>query len=115
MKNWKMRCMDDKYNESLYYNLVFVEIRSKAKIKFCDKVIWLCYYNLLLLDSFLFIKEVIITKVYPIVIILKLRPNNSFNPKSYRGVRRHFILLSQNLDLLLNLLPSEVMLVKNVI
>lgn len=65
-----------------------------------------CQCYLALLESFIFVKKAVITIEYPVIIILKLRPNNSFNLGSYRRVCRHSILLSQNLGTLLTLMPS---------
>lgn len=52
-------------------------------------------------------EEVVIARAHPVVTILKLRPNEKFNPGSYGGVRGHSVLLPQNPGLLLTLLPSE--------
>lgn len=66
-----------------------------------------CQYYLVPLENFTFVEEVVIIKAYLVVIILRLKPNNSFNLSSYRGICRHFVLLSQNLGLLLTLLPLK--------
>ncbi len=53
------------------------------------------------------VENAVISQVYPVITILKLKPNNSFNPESYRGVHGHFMLLPQNTEPLLYLLPSK--------
>ena len=73
-----------------------------------------CQYYPALLKDLTSVEEAVIAKVYPVVTILKLRPNNSFNPETYRGLCRHFVLLPQNLGLLLILLPLEMTSVDNV-
>ena len=52
-------------------------------------------------------EEAIIARAHSILSISNLRPNTSFNPRSYSGDRRDFVLLPQNLGPLLNLLPSK--------
>ena len=55
----------------------------------------------------MFVEETVITRTYPIFIILKLRSNNSLNYKIYKSVCRHSIILPQNSRPLLILLLSE--------
>ena len=66
-----------------------------------------CQYYFAILKIFISTKEALITKAHLVIIILKLRPNNSFISGTYRGVRGHSLLLSKNLRPLLTLLPSE--------
>ena len=66
-----------------------------------------CQYYLGPLKGFTSAEKAVIARVHTVITILKLKPNNSFNPGSYRGVCRHFVLLSQNLGPLLSLLPSK--------
>lgn len=60
-------------------------------------------------------EEAVIARAHPVVTILKLRPNNSFNPGAYTGVRGHSVLLPQNPGPMLNLLPSETTSVDDVV
>ncbi len=66
-----------------------------------------CQYYSTLLEDLTSTEEAVIARAHSVVTILKLRPNNSFNPQIYRGVHRHFVLLPQNLRPLLTLLPLE--------
>ncbi len=66
-----------------------------------------CQYFPPLLEDLISAEEAIIARAHPVVIILKLRPNDSFNPGTYRAVCGHSILLPQNPRPLLTLLPSE--------
>ncbi len=52
-------------------------------------------------------EEAVIAQAHPVITILKLRPNNTFNPRSYRGIRGHSVLLLQNPGPLFDLLLSE--------
>lgn len=61
----------------------------------------------MLLDSFTTTEKVVIARAHPVVTILKLKPNNKFNPGSYKDVQGYSVLLWQNLGLLFNLLSSE--------
>ncbi len=60
-------------------------------------------------------EEAVIARVHLVITILKLRPNNTFNPGSYKGIRGHSVLLPQNPGPLLDLLPSETTLVDEVV
>ena len=59
------------------------------------------------LENLSIAEEAVIARAHPVVTILKLRPNNRFNPGAYRGIRGHAILLPQNPGPLLTLLPSD--------
>ncbi len=74
-----------------------------------------CKYNLTPLEDLTSAEEVVIARAYLVVTILKLKPNNSFNPGTYRGVCGHSFLLPQNLGPLLTLLPSEITSVDDVV
>ncbi len=74
-----------------------------------------CQYYLAPLEDLTFAEEVVTARAHPVVTILKLRPNNSFNLGTYRGVCRHSVLLPQNPRLLLILLPSETTSVDDVV
>ncbi len=52
-----------------------------------------CQYYPAPLEDLTSAEEVVIARAHPVVTILKLRPNNSFNPGTYRGVRGYSILL----------------------
>ncbi len=60
-------------------------------------------------------KEAVIAQAHPVITILKLRPNNSFKPGLYRGVRGHRVLLSQNSGSLFDLLPSKTMSIDKIV
>ncbi len=66
-----------------------------------------CQYYLTSLEDLISAEETVIIRIHPVVIILKLCPNNNFNPGIYRGVYRHSVLLLQNPGLLLTLLLLE--------
>ncbi len=51
-------------------------------------------------------KEAAIDRAHPVTSILKLRPNRGFNPAAYHAIKRHILLLLQNVFTLLSLLPS---------
>lgn len=53
-----------------------------------------CQYCLALLKSLTFAEVVVIAKAHHIIRILKLRPNNSLNPRLFRGVCKQFVFLS---------------------
>ena len=59
------------------------------------------------LENLSIAEEAVIARAHPVVTILKLRPNNRFNPGAYRGIRGHAVLLPQNPGPLLTLLPSD--------
>ena len=60
-------------------------------------------------------EEAVITRAHPVVTILKLRPNNRCNPESYREIRGHAVILSQNPGPLLTLLPSDLAAIEDVV
>ena len=66
------------------------------------------------LISLISANKAIIVRTHLVVTILKLRPNNKFNSGLYKSVRGYFVLLSQNPDLLLNLLLSGTTFIDNV-
>ena len=74
-----------------------------------------CQYYPSFLEDLTSIEEAVIAKAHPVVTILKLRPNNSFNPGIYRDVCGHFVFLSQNTKPLFILLPSEITFVDDVV
>ncbi len=49
------------------------------------------YYSALL-EDFASAEEAVIVRAHLVVTILKLRPNNSFNLRTYKGIRGHFVL-----------------------
>ncbi len=74
-----------------------------------------CQYYPTLLEDLTSTKKAVIAKGYPVVTILKLKPNNNFNPGIYRGIHRHSVLLPQNPGLLLTLFPSETTFVDDIL
>ena len=88
----------------------------KPKFGISNKMPKLYYqYYLASLEDFTSAEEVVIVRTHPVVTILKLKPNNSFNPGTYRGVRGHSVLLPQNPGPLLILLPLETTSVNNIV
>ncbi len=74
-----------------------------------------CQYYSVLLEDLKSAEKAVIVRAYLVVTIMKLKPNDSFNPGTYRGVRRHFVLLPQNPGLLLTLLLLEMTSVDDVV
>lgn len=75
----------------------------------------LCFqYYPIPLEDLTSAEKVVIVKALLIITILKLRPNNNFKPKIYRGIYGHSIFLPQNPGLLLILLPLEITSMDNV-
>ncbi len=74
-----------------------------------------CQYYPVHIEDLTSTKEAVIAKIHPVTTILNLWPNNSFNPGTYRGIRRHCILLPQNPGPLLILLLLEMTFVDNVV
>ncbi len=66
-----------------------------------------CQYYLAPLEDLISAEEAVIARAHPVVTILKLRLNDSFNPGTCKGVCGHSVLLPQNPGPLLTLLPSE--------
>lgn len=68
----------------------------------------LCYqHHPGLLKSLTYTKQFVIARTHLVITILKLKPNNNLNFRSYKGVCRHYMLLPQNLETLLNLFSLE--------
>ncbi len=81
---------------------------SKPKFGISNKMPQLyCQHYPSMLEGLKSAEEAVIAQAHPVITILKLRPNNTFNPGSYRGIRGHSVLLPQNPWPLLDLLPSE--------
>ncbi len=74
-----------------------------------------CQYYPASLEDLTSAEEAVIARAHLVVTILKLRPNNSFNPRTYRGVRGYSMLLPQNPRPLLTLLPSKMTSVDDVV
>lgn len=67
---------------------------SEQKFGISNKILQLCCKNYRsMLNSLTSIEKVVIAQAYPVITIIKLRPNNTFNSRSYRGVRGHSVLL----------------------
>ena len=60
-------------------------------------------------------KEVIITYMYLVVFIFKLRLFGTFNPVVYFGIKRHMVLFPYNLAPLLTFFPSSTLALYDVI
>jgi hypothetical protein len=52
------------------------------------------------------VEECLIAKSHPLGIVLKLRPGGHSSPVSYRAVRGHFIVIPQDPEPLMKILPS---------
>lgn len=50
-----------------------------------------CQHYFGLLKGLIFAEKAVIARIYPIIAILKLQSNNSFNFKSYKSVSRYFV------------------------
>lgn len=74
-----------------------------------------CQYYSGPLESFTSAKKAVIVKIYLVITILKLKPYNNFNLRSYRGICNNFIFLPQNPWSLLNLLPLKTTFFNNVV
>ena len=74
-----------------------------------------CQNYPLALENLSIVEDAVIAKAHPVVTILKLRPNNRFNPVSYRGIRGHAVILSQNPELLLTLVPSDLATIEDIV
>ena len=74
-----------------------------------------CQNYLLALENVSITEETILVRVYLVVTILKLKPNNRFNPESYRGIWVHVVILLQNSRPLLTLPPSDLAAIKAII
>lgn len=61
------------------------------------------------------VEECLIAKCHPIGIVLKLRPGGNSSPASYRAIRGHFIVISQDPEPLLHILPSPDLNLNNLI
>jgi hypothetical protein len=58
------------------------------------------------LESLTPVEECLIARCHPLGIILKLRPGGHASPASYRALRGHFIVIPQDPEPLLEILPS---------
>ena len=76
---------------------------QEPKFGIYNKISQLCCQHYAdLLEGLTSTKKVVIARTHLVVSILKLRPNNRFNPWSYRGICGHFMLLPQNQGSLFN-------------
>ncbi len=67
---------------------------SKPKFGIFNKILQLCYqYYFSMLEDLTFAKKTVITWAYLVIINLKVRPNNNFNPGLYRSICGHLILM----------------------
>lgn len=81
---------------------------KEPKFSISNKMLQLyCQYYSRPLEGLTSAEKVVIAKAHPVITILKLKPNNNFNPGLYRSICRPSMLLLQNPGSLLNLLPSE--------
>lgn len=52
-----------------------------------------CYQYFKLLDNFIFVKNLVIAKILLVIIILKLKLNNNFDPGLYKRIQVYYIFL----------------------
>ncbi len=94
----------------------YISKSREPKFSISNKISQLCcQYYPVLLEDLTSAEEAVIARAYLVITILKLRPNNSFNPRTYKGVCGHSVLLPQNLGSLLTLLPSKTTSVDDVV
>ncbi len=74
-----------------------------------------CQYYPVLLEHLTSAEEAVIARAHLVVTILKLKPNNNFNPGTYRGICRHSVLLFQNPRPVFTLLLLEMTSIDNVV
>ena len=67
------------------------------------------------LEGLTFVEEVFIARAHPVISILKLQPSKSSIDVSYQRVRGHAVVLPQNPRPLLDLLPSDTLVLHDVI
>ena len=66
-----------------------------------------CQYYLARLNDLRSTEKAVIARAHLVITTLKLWPNNNFNLGSYKGIRGHFVFMSQNLGRLLALFPLK--------
>ncbi len=89
---------------------------SEPKFGISNKMPQLCYQHYpSMLEDLTSAEEAVIARAHLVITILKLRSNNTFNLRSYRGICGHSVLLPQNPRPLLDLLLSETMPVDEVV
>ena len=89
---------------------------KKPKFNISNKMAqFCCQYYPTLLEDLTSAEEAVIARIYPVVTILKLKPNNSFNPGTYKGVYGYSVILPQNPGSLLTILPSEIIFIDDVV
>ena len=74
-----------------------------------------CQHYSALVENLTSAEKAVITRIYPVITILKLKLNSSFNLGSYKDVCAYFMFLPQNSGQLLTLLPSKTTLMDNVV
>lgn len=65
-----------------------------------------CQHYPSVLEDLTPVEECLIAKCHPVGIVLKLRPGGHSSPVSYRAIRGHFIVMPQDPEPLLHILPS---------
>jgi hypothetical protein len=68
--------------------------------------VMLCQNYPLVLEDLTPVEECLIARCHPVGVILKLRPGGCTSPVSYRALRGHFIVIPQDPEPLLRMLPS---------
>lgn len=75
----------------------------------------LCQNYPSVLDDLTPVEECLIAKCHPLGIIIKLRPGRQTSPLNYRASRGHFIVIPQDPEPLLDILPSPALTLHDVI
>lgn len=75
----------------------------------------LCQHYPSVLEDLTPVEECLIAKCHPLGLILKLRPGGRSSPVTYRAIRGHFIVIPQDPEPLLRILPSPDLNLDNVI
>jgi hypothetical protein len=75
----------------------------------------LCQHYPSVLEDLTPVEECLIAKCHPVGIVLKLRPGGHSSPVSYRAVQGHFIVIPQDPEPLLHILPSPDLSLDNLI
>lgn len=115
----------DQFDSCRYLSLLYIFCKEywkriteekQPKYSISNRISQFCCQNYpSALENLSIAEEVIIAKAHPIVTILKLKPNYRFNPGSYRRIRSHAIILSQNTRALLILFPSDLAVIEDIV
>lgn len=68
-----------------------------------------------MLENLSIAEKVVVARAHLIVTILKLKPNNKFNPRFYKRITGHVVILSQKPGPLLTLLLSDLAKIEDIV